>query len=409
MPHWLGAGLLALFLVPGIPVRGERPPTPDVCTYGDWSKPRFVEAVRWGGLLRAVEVVQRGGSQFVFANDVPTLEIPTDRHPLVAVQLPDRKIGRPAGDFLFVYPRAAVGPDGVLHMVWAEPDDPPDSDKWGDWTHTSVWYARHEAPRGWSDAVEVLRADRISWEMTGRAMAVDSAGRVHVIVQVGGDLLGDALHVVRADSAWQRSRIDDTFLYPALTAGPGGRLYLAYINAGGTGNPNSVFLRSSADGGRSWSEPNRVYASGGRQAFRLDALRSADGRLHLIWQDNGQGFRHTSSADGGRTWSDLDDVAFRQGILAHDAVLDRCGTVHVVFETLALNADGEPRMRLRYVRWQGGWSAPVRLFPDVPHSFAPGLTVDARGRPTLYFSGGRAMRPDTAQIGGFVSRLEVHE
>ncbi|MDP8936819.1 MAG: glycoside hydrolase, partial [Actinomycetota bacterium] len=100
---------------------------------------------------------------------------------------------------------------------------------------------------------------------------------------------------------------------PTLARGPGDELYVAW--ADGRNGDDDVFLRRSADGGRSWSEPVRVNdnAQGdGTDQLLPKVAVAPDGRVDVLFLDR----RHdpqdiltdaylASSDDGGRTFDNL--------------------------------------------------------------------------------------------------------
>lgn len=394
--------------------------TPGSCAYGDWSSPAFVSALRFGGMLKEPEVVGQGASQFVIGNDIPILEVPTSHKPLAVIRLPDRSLSLPPGDGLFVFPRAAVDDSGVLHMIWGEPDYPPGNDTWGQWDITRLRYSYHDGAR-WSEQVELLARDEIQWGQNNRLVALDSAGRLHVIVeagtQTGDETLVEMRHLTGGPDGWDVNRLEtvDGMIYPSLVAGQNDSLYLSYVAGGGFGNPNSVYVAQSTDGGRTWRVGRRVYTSRGRKAFDVRLLRSGTGSLHLIWREDRSapavpthGFRHTMSVDGGETWSELEDVAVADPIFSFDAVIDECGAIHVAYDVMKADANGELLVRLAYVRWHDGWIQPKPLFPKMVQAMNPGVGLDGEGNPILYFSGGRESETDSrGEVGGFLSRLDV--
>lgn len=68
---------------------------------------------------------------------------------------------------------------------------------------------------------------------------------------------------------------------PSAAFGPNGTLYVAYVNLSGRGNvPESLWLTSSADGGRTLSDPVRVA---GRLALQPQVAVGSDGTIHLTY------------------------------------------------------------------------------------------------------------------------------
>ncbi len=102
---------------------------------------------------------------------------------------------------------------------------------------------------------------------------------------------------------------------PATAVGPDGTIYIAYEDdPDGPEGPDmaDIFLISSKDGGRTWSEPVRVNDDSGyaAQFFPMIAVRKTDGSIHIAWGDKrldpndiGYDIYYTYSRDGGQTFA----------------------------------------------------------------------------------------------------------
>ena len=98
--------------------------------------------------------------------------------------------------------------------------------------------------------------------------------------------------------------------FPSLAAGPDGRLYASW--ADGRNGDEDVFLRSSEDGGSSWSEPSRVNdnAKGDGTAQYMPRIAVApSGRVDVLFLDRRRDRRNLmtdaflgQSTDGGRSF-----------------------------------------------------------------------------------------------------------
>jgi hypothetical protein len=140
-----------------------------------------------------------------------------------------------------------------------------------------------------------------------------------------------------------------------------GQAYVAYTE-GAAGQPYGLFIRSSSDGGRTWSEPRRVSAAPRPQsgdAADYDhpiVAASGQGRACVVWVDDRRGALNVwarCSGDGARTWgpefllSDRSEGASyksAEGFKAFyghygDAAIDVNGRLHAVWGA------GEPGYR----------------------------------------------------------------
>jgi hypothetical protein len=98
---------------------------------------------------------------------------------------------------------------------------------------------------------------------------------------------------------------------PTMTVDRTGRATLAWARIEAGGSPPAIELARSGDGGKSWSKPTAVVATG-KQAFLPTIAAAPDGSLGLTWYDTrtdtrGDGkfttdYRFALSRDGGRTW-----------------------------------------------------------------------------------------------------------
>lgn len=158
-----------------------------------------------------------------------------------------------------VGPLALAVDAGTLHVAWTESDVPHTLGELpavAPILHTSVPLARTQDPSAWS-----------------------------------------APSVIRASAAWVR-----------LRAGPAGTLHL--LSAEGFGEPKGIFYRRSEDAGLRWSAPVRV----GREVpdshypWKPDLTVDVGGVLHAVWEErmgtDTLAILYASSADVGRTWSD---------------------------------------------------------------------------------------------------------
>lgn len=182
---------------------------------------------------------------------------------------------------------------------------------------------------------------------------------------------------------------------PKLAWGADGTLHILYVVSKVVPDrrfPVSALRHtSSADGGRTWSEPASV--TDGEEAFgshNFHALHAAaDGTLYAAWLDGRTGTSATvvtHSTDGGRTWAPDVRVAEQESCPCCRTAIATApdGTVHLAWRAVL---DGGIRDIVVASSTDRGltWSAPVRVHADdwqvdaCPHA-GPSLQVDDAGR-----------------------------
>lgn len=169
-----------------------------------------------------------------------------------------------------------------------------------------------------------------------------------------------------------------------------GRLYYLFVGLRGRGNePMGVFLTTSDDRARTFSEPKRVL---GPLRFMvrmaLDPTGGERGRLHLVWLEAGAdpplgGFAPVPnpimaafSDDGGRTFSPPVQISDRDRprAVAPALALGPGGAVHVLYYDL--EDDVRDYQGLEGPRFEGTWSLVLTSSADGGRSFGPGVVVD---------------------------------
>lgn len=146
---------------------------------------------------------------------------------------------------------------------------------------------------------------------------------------------------------------------PDVAFAPDGTLYVSYVNLTGSGNvPANLWLAKSTDGGRTLSAPVRIA---GRLAFQARVAVDDEGAVHVIWlQAPEVGLLALAgppspivaarSADGGRTFSPPQRVSdpARELVGAASPVIDDNGQLAVLYEDFKddrrdfQNLDGPP-------------------------------------------------------------------
>ncbi len=373
------------------------------CTYSDWSPPVRVEGVPPGSMVRWPSLAAHGDQVYVVGNDIPLLDDePVVPRPLIALSLAGEDIGKPAGDFLFLFPKAALDSAGTLHLLWGEPDTAEvlrllgvDLRRPGSLTRRqfdglfsaeSLWYSAYNPAEGWTLPEEVYRGSRLDWKDDLAGITLDDSDRLHVAVAEAAPFT--VFHLVREPDGWRVREVAAGMAgFNRVATGAEDQVYITSI-----GPPdNRVYLMRSLDGGRTWEPPIRVD-SGEGVANRLNVLVAQDGAVHLIWGHNLSGglwpevVRLVTSRDGGLTWSTPQDLDAPDGFRNLRAGVDRCGAVHVVYEHWTIpEAEAAARVELWYARWDGLWSEPQSPFPDL-NSLSTDLFITPDGTLRLFWS-----------------------
>lgn len=160
-----------------------------------------------------------------------------------------------------------------------------------------------------------------------------------------------ALHISSdGGGSWSRvafpapARADRPYA-PDLAWSSDGSLYLVFVTLTGRGNnPEAVWLSSSKDAGKSWSNPKRIL---GAYAFQVRiALDRSNGDLYVTWlqanehalgtlsfTETGLPILATTSRDDGVTWSDPARVSApeRDRVGAAVPVVGPSGRLYVLF------------------------------------------------------------------------------
>src|SRR5690242_15966049 len=114
-----------------------------------WTAPRATMPLEQAPVARFPRLALGAQRSFVIGVDIQTFG--TERLPkdlLVVREIGRKDIGRPNGQFAFLYPRGAVDAHDRLHLVWAEPskrDDAIDAKQWLLYRPASVWTAAYDS------------------------------------------------------------------------------------------------------------------------------------------------------------------------------------------------------------------------------------------------------------------------
>lgn len=168
-----------------------------------------------------------------------------------------------------------------------------------------------------------------------------------------------------------------------------GRLHVLLVGLAGPGNrPVGVYLASSGNRARTFSQPRQILGANSYQVrLAIDRNEGDPGRLYLVWlhatAEPSLGslppppnpILAAHSDDGGRTWSDpvrVSDPA-RDLVVAPALAVGTEGGVHVAYYDLG--RDRRDYHGLEGPVWDGRWSLVHTRSTDVGQSFEQGRAV----------------------------------
>lgn len=381
-----------------------------------WSRP----AVLPGRGVARPELALGEGTAYAFGSAAPGAGRPgAAAGPPVIFALPGGVLGSPPGAVGFFDPVMAVDRAGTLHVVWAEGQEGAASDPSTPFAHlslTRVLHARYQAGE-WGRASVIYRAAKIPWQRPLMSqLVVDRSDQLHLAFaaqRVPGP--PSLVHLRTSEEGWRATEWSQPLpagndrsadgplipatggIYASAAAGPGSRLYLAFLSparfTGGApvpgGDSNSLWLKRSDDGGATWSPPVLVHQSGPRGAYEPRIVSDGADTVHIVWQkdlDDAPGpdaVWHSISTDGGQKWSEPGEIRapgqspFRN--LRTTAVPG--GELYIAFASVAPGDRQDEQ--IFYSRWRGSaWSAPRPLRPE---SNVNGFDLTADGTGRLHF------------------------
>ena len=372
---------------------GLESPLSRSCSFTRWSKPRSVfatptEADRALQFLNVAVGLRR--NYVVGTNIVQFDGTPVSPSPLTAVELGGRDIGRPSGEWTFSMPTAVVDTEERLHVLWGEPQKPTGvliSDEWPPRRLSAIWGASYAPASGWSVPKEIFTAEDIFWGpgtiqnrlVSGSTHRIDRTTSEEIVLPVA-TLAQEPRHPLLLlrlqEEHWNIDSVTDGAVNAGVEptfASDGTTQYLAFLAPDPTArvDANSVFVKRSSDGGRTWSSARLISRSGNFPAYSLRAAAVSPGIVHLVWlQETGndrQRLRHSVSRDGGLTWSLIDEDGRLIPRKDLNAVADDCGNLYVTYVDWSAGPD---LLRLTLIQWRGKWLSAEPLFAGWSHTLA---------------------------------------
>ena len=309
-----------------------------------------------------------------------------DRHELAPAAL--------RGDFVFASPRAVVDRDGVLHVVWAEPDS---SDRRGlsdlnlhRMRFTTLWHATFHKGH-WSRPEAIYHAWEIVWDVTNASnLIVDSSNALALAFGADPrDHGGAVMAYLRLERhAWSVHELPFGLgppIYVDLAALGARRIVIAYV----TTNPaiqdinqpsNQLYIVRSTDAGRTWSDRMPLSRTEQGLAYRPRVVVDNRSTVHVIWIAGRNphtleagALLHATSTDGSH-WTDQRASPLSGLVSESQIAVDECDMIHVMMTRLENGG-----IILRHVRM------PIAGVPTEDRRFAeptfgpPSLMMDSGG------------------------------
>jgi hypothetical protein len=209
--------------------------------------------------------------------------------------------------------------DGRIHALWSQSSNPTSNR-----TDSSIYYTRWEDQRLWLQPVAVLKSPEQSADQP--AIALGPAESLFATWRRGerGEIcFSQAIaNLAALSNAWTEpvcvSDPERPASGPDILVNDRGEIFIAYavpVNEG-----RGVYLTSSSDNGRTWSDPVRAFdgaAAGWVMLDRPQLALTGEGELHLLWSRYSPvsgdlepvALAYARSLDGGMTWSDAETVA----------------------------------------------------------------------------------------------------
>jgi hypothetical protein len=273
------------------------------------------------------------------------------QHPLVIQKIGGGDIAKPPGTFHFGYPKGTVDAKGVLHLVWAEPgadfspkemngdgipiDDPP---------LKKIYYAALK-DSSWTKPEIIYQADSIAFYPDASSkLSIHENGIIDVAFYAQNDESDEKLLYLKLENnKWYISESAEFVQkYISLVHVRGNKIIAAYISATGDSgaSTNSVYTKTSTDGGESWTEPELVVPTYTRMAFDPHLLIGDDGLIYLFFKmnsrvgGNAQTIELYRSLDEGVSWEKEASINVHSGWLTKlKGLIGHKGGIHMTFSS----------------------------------------------------------------------------
>jgi len=167
---------------------------------------------------------------------------------------------------------------------------------------------------------------------------------------------------------------------PCLVVDSNNNIYLAWHDDV-SGNCE-IYLKSSTNGGTSWSPLRRVTWNSGASYTPVIAVAPNDD-LHVVWSDYTPGsyeIFHKRSTDGGITWGSTHRLTWSTSMSSsQDITSDSNNNIHVVWSNY-FPASGNEIYYKKSTDGGSSWSAVQRLTWNTGYSYMPSVAADLNNR-----------------------------
>ena len=342
------------------------------CLQMDWSAPATIGTpTAYGGYVEIPEILaSKEGIMFIGSPSWTWEKDPT-KIAAVAGFLRSNDgtltaIPVPPGHKRLASPRATIGPDGTLHVLWV----PPDSTGFEDRSERSRVFSSRFVRGAWTTPATAFRDGKALYWTYNSMSGVVSRGADREIIAPFLETGSIARFQLR-DTVLRFSVLSSasgSATKPRLVLPQKGGVLIGFIDRDLASNSGrrtlyGLFIRRSLDGGTSWTAPVRISRPESEYAFDPFLLSTADGRLVATWTvGNQNGMRGeiaaSVSSDTGRTWTPPSVVPIGRGeIESLRATLARDGSLWVVVQNL-IGKSRAPAVFAWDGRWSQVWSPP---------------------------------------------------
>jgi hypothetical protein len=359
---------------------GAPPAVAQSCVQLEWSAPSTLgAATAYGGYVEMPEILfAKDGIMFVGSPGWSWEKDLTQIAPVAGfLRTNDGTITTlpvPPGYGRLASPRATVGQDGTLHILWV----PSDSTGFEDRSEKSRVLSSRFVRGAWSTPATVFRNGSALYWTYASMSGVVSRGADRELIAPFLESESIARFQLK-DTAWRVSALPSaagSVSRPRLALPQKGGILIGFVDFDRASHSGlrGFYIRRSLDDGASWTTPVRISRPESEHAFDPFVFSTSDGRLVAVWTvGNPSGKRTTVAAsvssDTGRTWAIPSVIPTQGGIESMRAALARDGSLWVVVQSV-LKGSRHPAV----FAWNGRWSEVWTLPPNETESF---------GQPTI--------------------------